>query len=359
MIERDGNLEENSYFNTVHHFENVYLQENNYYLPLGFLAQPELADWVFNDGRYAFQRQNKLFQAATGLEDELWEMSPNGCLTITSKNVDLESMNEQTGRATYKAEKAGTITYCYFVPKSGFLCMEIDPPKKNTIRLYNEVNHVRTELYSETMSLPQMLSVTEVQAGEYVWLEIDCKADETATIDVQAGVLNKDVFQKGYDILAASTLELTHFSNTRVAGTIQCNRDGLLYTSIPNNGNWHVQVDGEEAEIVTVGECMVAVPLSEGQHTVTFRYENKSFTIGLLVSLSCAAVFVGLLLLNRLLEKKRAKNQISPAPEDGSEEEAVSPEGEEASGEPFPWEQIELLTQPDNPTSPETETTEE
>jgi uncharacterized membrane protein YfhO len=342
MIERDGNVEENSYFNTVHHFGNVYLQENNYHLPLGFLTQPELENWVFNDGRYAFQRQNKLFQAATGLEDPLWEMSPNGCLTISSKNVDLESMNEQTGRATYQADKAGTITYCYFVPKGGLMCMEIDAPKKNNIRLYSEVNHVRTELYSESMSLPQMLSVTEVKAGEYVWLEIDCKADETATIDVQAGVLNKEVFQKGYDILAASTLDLTHFSNTRLEGTIQCNRDGLLYTSIPNNGNWFAQVDGEDAEIVSVGECMVAVRLSEGQHSVTFRYRNKAFTLGLLVSIGCGVIFVGLLLLNRLLLKKRLEKQGIAIPEEAGE---ILPEDIASETEdPFPWDQIEALT---------------
>ena len=307
MIERDGDLEENSYFDTIHNFGNVYLQENNAYLPLGFLAENDLEDWIFNNTKYGFYRQNELFRAATGLEEDVWEMSPKGCLNIISDDVELTSVQTDTGKVTYKSTSKGTITYCYFVPKSGFMCLEIDAPKKNSIRIYKEIDNVKTELYSETMSLPQMLSVAEVNAGEYVWLEIDCKKDEHSTIDVQAGVIKDDVFRQGYDILAASTLELTSISNTRVEGTIDCNRDGLLYTSIPYNGNWYAEVDGEEAELVLVGDCMVSLKLSKGQHNVVFRYENKAFKLGLMVSLVCLLVFVGLVLLNRLLLVKIGK----------------------------------------------------
>ncbi len=332
MIERDGDVEENSYFDEVHHFGDVYLLENNAYLPLGFLAENELESWDLNGSKYAFQRQEQLFQLATGIDEELWQMSPSGCLSITSGNVELSSMNEQTGRVTYSAKTKGTITYCYFVPKTGLMCLEINAPKKNNIRIYKEIDNVRTELYSESMSLTQMLSVAEVNAGEYVWLEIDCKADESSTIDVQAGVLNKEVFQKGYEVLSASTMELTSISNTRVEGTIDCNRDGLLYTSIPYNGNWYAEVDGEEAEIVLVGDCMVAVRLSEGQHNVVLRYKNSAFTLGLVVSIVCLVIFVGLILLNRLLliklSKEIADNEAPEAVplEAGPEEESSTPE---------------------------------
>ena len=60
-----------------------------------------------------------------------------------------------------------------------------------------------------------------------------------------------------------STLQLTTFEDTLVEGTINCNRDGLLYTSIPQNGNWVAYVDGEPAEIRLVGDAMVSVELME------------------------------------------------------------------------------------------------
>ena len=73
-----------------------------------------------------------------------------------------------------------------------------------------------------------------------------------------------------------------------------CNRDGLLYSSIPQNGNWSVSVDGKEANIVLIGDCMIGVPLAEGDHTVTFIYRNTAFSIGWKISLLCTLVFIGI-----------------------------------------------------------------
>jgi uncharacterized membrane protein YfhO len=92
--------------------------------------------------------------------------------------------------------------------------------------------------------------------------------------------------------LAASVLNVTHFSNTRVEGTINCNRNGLLYTSIPQDGNWSAWVDGKPAEIILIGDVMIGLEMTEGEHTVRFEYHNKAFALGWKVSLGFLAVFV-------------------------------------------------------------------
>ena len=94
--------------------------------------------------------------------------------------------------------------------------------------------------------------------------------------------------------MAASPLELTTFRNTLVEGTIVCDRDGLLYASIPQNGNWTVLVDGQEAEIKLVGDCMIGVALTEGMHTVTYVYRNAAFSLGWKLSLVCTLMFLAL-----------------------------------------------------------------
>ena len=174
-----------------------------------------------------------------------------------------------------------------------------------------KIDGVKTELYTESMTMKQMYSVCDVKAGDLVWLEFQIKEDEQATIDVQAGVLNSEVFWAGYEVLAASTLELTHFSNTKVKGTISCNRDGLLYTSIPDNGNWTVTVDGDPAEIKQVGECMIGVEVTKGEHTVVYRYRNQSFVIGLIVSFVSLLLFVAILFLGNVLRNNRGRYQTS------------------------------------------------
>ena len=106
-----------------------------------------------------------------------------------------------------------------------------------------------------------------------------------------------DRFWQGYDILNASTLELTSFSNTKVEGTIHCDRDGLLYTSIPQNGNWHMYVDGEEAEIQLVCDTMVGVKLTKGEHNIRIVYRNEAFSWGWKISLLSVLIFGALVWL--------------------------------------------------------------
>jgi uncharacterized membrane protein YfhO len=138
--------------------------------------------------------------------------------------------------------------------------------------------------------------VGDVAVGDVVEVRMTCKENEKGTMTLTAAVLNNTRFREGYEILKASTLELTTFRNTYVEGQIHCDRDGLLYASIPQNGNWHVLVDGVEAEILLVGDCMIGVELTEGAHTVTYVYRNEAFSLGWKISLCSALVLLVLYL---------------------------------------------------------------
>jgi uncharacterized membrane protein YfhO len=152
-----------------------------------------------------------------------------------------------------------------------------------------------------------MLAVGDVVLGDTIKVEIYCQQGKNGSVNIRPGILNDRVFRQGYEILAASTWDLTEFSTTNIEGTINCNRDGLMYTSIPYDGNWVATVDGETAEITLVGDCMMALALTEGEHTVTFTYRNKAFTTGLMISLLCAAAFAGLIILSRSSPKAKGK----------------------------------------------------
>ena len=173
------------------------------------------------------------------------------------------------------------------------MCVDLNLPKRNNVAIW--LNGV--ELYSETMSLQQTLAVGDVVAGDVVEIKMSCKSGESGTMTLSAAILNEERFWAGYEILSASTLELTQFRNTFVEGTIECNRDGLLYTSIPQNGTWSAKVDGEDADIILIDDVMIAVPLTEGSHTVSFIYHNAAFALGWKVSFACFAIFALLILL--------------------------------------------------------------
>ena len=287
MIDRDDKDKTSTFFAEKNHFGKTTLLENQAYLPLGFLAEPELAQLSFDISGNAFHFQNNLFTAATGLEGEVWPRIPGANLTITSEDATVTDQ-DGNGYCKYRdTKKNGNVTYSFTADRDGFACLHLNLPKRNDY--YVSINGV--ELYKETISLPQMIAVDDVQTGDVIGVRIVCKADEDSTMTVGAAILNHDVFWKGYEILNASTLKLTTFESSYLKGMIDCDRDGLLYASIPQNGNWEVKVDGEPTDIQLVGDCMVGVKLTEGRHLVEYTYRNGAFALGWKISLLCTAVF--------------------------------------------------------------------
>lgn len=292
MLERDGNVKENPYFTEVHHYGSVYLLENNAYLPLGFLTDMELAQLDFSGTADNFTFQNQLLQAATGITEDVWRFTGANNLTITAQDGAEIITQTQSGYASYSCPvTAGTIIYTYTADAEGLFCIDLTLSGANSFQVYRN----GTEIFSETYSLPQMLSVCQVLPGDLIEVHLSCKAgDSNKTISILAAILDETVFRQAYDILATSTMTLTQFHNTNVSGSITCDRYGLLYTSIPYDGNWTVSVDGSPAEICLVGDAMIGVALTEGSHTVAFSYHNAAFSLGWKISLACCLVFLSL-----------------------------------------------------------------
>jgi len=288
MIERDGKDKSSTWFTDVHHFKEVHLLENNAWLPLGFLTNRELADVDFSLSKGTFDFQNELFTAATGIARPVWHRMEGERSSIIGNGVTIDESND-SGFCDYSDATTGSsITYSYIAQRDGFCCIHLNLPKRNDYHVI--LNGV--ELYKETISLPQMIAVGDVQTGDILDIRITCKDGEDSNMTVIAAQLDDDLFHSGYEVLAQSTLELTAFDNTFVEGIVNCDREGLLYTSIPQNGNWTVKVDGRPAKISLVGDCMVGVMLTEGAHTVSFTYRNAAFALGWKVSLLCTAAFL-------------------------------------------------------------------
>ena len=291
MLERRDKVEENPYFEDLHSFGKVHLLENKAYLPLGFLTENQILNVDFATSDNTLNFQNKLFKSATGVEGDVWNFITGKNLSISGTSVTLNSQN-QTGYCSYSTEPdaGGTIVYKYIADQEGLVCIDLNLSKKNAFSFWKN----GAELYSETYSIPQSLAVSNVIPGDIIEVHLTCKANERGSITLRTAILDEEVFRKGYDVLNTSTLKLNAFSNTLVQGTIDCDRNGVLYTSIPQDGNWKAYIDDSPAEIVLIGDAMIGLLLPEGSHSVTFKYENRAFALGWKISLVCVVIFAAL-----------------------------------------------------------------
>ena len=303
LVERDRVTQGNSNFQVVLQENGLTLMENKAYLPLGFLAEKDLAELDFSTSNHSFTFQNRLFRTATGITAPVWRSVPNRDVAVTATGDVKIQQNNVSGYTSFSTgSEAGTLTYTYTISQEGYLCLDLNLYKQKSFSVWLN----GTKLFDESYSLAQMMGIADVKPGDVVELRITCKKDlPNTSVSVKAAVLDQQVYLEGFERLNTSTLQLTEFSCDTVSGTILCDRDGLLYTSIPQDGNWVAYVDGQKADIHLVGNSMVSISLSQGAHTVEFRYENEAFQFGARITVICGLTFAIFALADFLLRRRK------------------------------------------------------
>jgi len=111
--------------------------------------------------------------------------------------------------------------------------------------------------------------------------------------------LNSAALTRAAEVLSQNALQVTSCSNGKLEGTVTATNDGWLYTSIPAQPGWSVLVDGDETEYTALDNALIVVALTEGEHTLSFRYTPPGLIPGL------ALTVLGFLLTIAILLKKR------------------------------------------------------
>ena len=121
--------------------------------------------------------------------------------------------------------------------------------------------------------------------------------------------------------LSSQGLQVTYARDGKLDGTIDVKEDGVLFTSIPYDQGWTVEVDGKKVQTEKAGDTFLALRLGAGHHEVKMRYVSPGFKTGLLISAACWAFFLLLCHIwkkrRRLYEKK--KETASPVPGDSQD----------------------------------------
>ena len=253
------------------------LLENKYYLPLGFMVQEELAAYV---GQYdnPFLSQNDFFSRATGLDRSLF--------TVTQ-------VTETNPGRTHDRSGNNFLFWHYTMPYDGLLYIYAGSPEELQLGVFVNDTFVGSMLIHEMRFY--ISPAGYFSQGDRITFSVL----EGGPVFIFASHFDSALFEQGYAQLASQPLTLTQFANTRVKGNVTALEDGLLYTSIPGDKNWSVYVNGEKNDIVLIDNAMAAVRLSEGTHEIEFRYFNRSFLAGIIVSLVSLTIFATLIVIER------------------------------------------------------------
>jgi hypothetical protein len=87
----------------------------------------------------------------------------------------------------------------------------------------------------------------------------------------------------------------TRYDSTHVEIDVALTRPGLLILADTYDPGWRLAVDGTAAPVFRANRMMRAAALGAGRHHLVFRYEPRSFRVGVALSLATLAALVALL----------------------------------------------------------------
>ena len=109
---------------------------------------------------------------------------------------------------------------------------------------------------------------------------------------------------------SAKTVFNAPTSSSNIEGTVNASGDGWLMLSIPYENGWTAYVDGKEVDIVRADVAFCAIQISEGEHSVSFRYQTPLIIPGMIISAICVTAFVALCVFEYRYNKKYSSEDL-------------------------------------------------
>lgn len=125
----------------------------------------------------------------------------------------------------------------------------------------------------------------------------------TVMLEKPLSLSTADVGAQGEESASISAYEAD-----RVTITAYAKSPGILFLSDTYYPGWEAYVDGKKTPLYRANYAFRAVPVGQGQHTVTFLYRPTSFVLG--VVFSSIGVIIFILLPVYFFQKRREKDSI-------------------------------------------------
>jgi uncharacterized membrane protein YfhO len=248
--------------------EDTYLYRRLDTLPVGFMVAPDMDSMWQRDLGNPATVQNALCDAI-GADQVLTAISGEG----------------QGNRFEFTPDKAGDF-YVYIGNRS---VEQVEVQKGEDAQTFKNVNR------------GFLLELGWCKEGEPVVLTSETEEDLRARVYR----FEFEGLHSVYEILNRYPLTVTKWTDTILEGTVETEKAGTLFTSIPYDAGWTVTVDGQVQTPHKIFDAFLSVDLTEGTHTIVFSYEPEGLRTGALITLGSMVLLAAALVCGKVIEKRR------------------------------------------------------
>lgn len=248
----------------------MWFYENKYTLPVGFVMPQDMeTNWVLDSGNPA-NVQNDL----------------SSVLGVSNLLVPAEGVSEGK-KLTFTADASGDY-YVYVTNK--------------------KVEEVSAEIGERSLSFDNVdrgyfLELGYLPKGQEVILQ--SKTDGNPAMQAEIWRFDPEAMEEIYQCLSKSPLELSSWTDTGLAGSINTPEGGTMFTSIPYDKGWKIWVDGTVVSGRPVFDAFLGVDLEPGEHKIRLSYEPQGLKTGAVITGVSAAAVAALAVCGWMKNKKK------------------------------------------------------
>lgn len=283
---------------------------------LGYMVGEDVVNWETE--KYAnFDLQNDFVKKTVGGNDIFTNVMPQERFTDGVLSYKYDENNYKNGYYYYDyvsknvAEKEMT-EFSFTVDEDMDLYMDAFSQQLMTNIIYVDKQEVCRD---RTLRIQSYYHIGNVKKGQKVIIYSvhSMGVGEEAALWFRFARFNEENYAKAYEKLSKNVYEIEKMDSTYVLGTIHADEDGIMMTSIPAMDGFTVYVDDKKTEFKKIGDALIGVPLTAGDHKVEFKYMTPYFVQGFVASLIGVLTFIFVCLFtgkkkNGVLGKEEIEN---------------------------------------------------
>ena len=267
--------------------------ENPNALPVGWTADASFAEDVAYEDSFSYL--DGLFAAAAP------EVGASIFLPAEITGEVTQNFTADGTHYTRDAEEPANVIYTVTAPADGALYGRLDIPDDVGVMIFANENYI--SLYAN----PQgngTLYLGDYREGEEVTIRVQAFSD-IDILQVNFATEDRGALAQYHDAILPGGCELTKLSGSHFAGSFTtAEGDELLVLTLAYDRSWSVTLDGEPVEPQIVQDCVMAIPVTPGSHTVDLRFLPAGLISGAAVSAAAAVLCAAAYILSRRKRKE-------------------------------------------------------
>ena len=308
------NILSDKYYEHLYSVDKYDAYENKYYLPIAYCVNSDVTEWNFFKDTSSknvdpFLVQGDYFDKATGSGNpfESVEISYINYSNVRPFVEDVSAGSYSFNKDT--ADQDGSATFYITTQKTGniYIYYHVDSASSKDITVNSSLGTI-----VQSAGQDCILDLGRYNAEETISVTVPFEAN-SGSMKLRVYTLNDEIFEKGYNKLNKTTLNVSTFEDTFIEGRFTANSDCILYTSIPYDKGWSVVIDGEEVDsesIVALADAFIAVKVSKGNHDISFSYTPQGLSTGIKITAASLLLVAIYILLVIIFKKKGVKSKL-------------------------------------------------